>query len=169
MKEFSIKDIERILGIQRDRIQPWIVAGYVVPSIKRARRRGSKNIFSREDLYRIYLFDSLLDYGLDRRSAAKMLLIRFEEVGDGPSAYKYQRFTRHIHSDKLREISPEAAMDDGSYPWTGEDPGAANGQILHSAELVSDASELGRMNHNDLFSLTINLVTIKRIVDMKID
>jgi hypothetical protein len=68
MNLYSTFDVARILNIQVPRIQEWIRLGFIFPS-QASSGRGSKALFSRQDLYGIRLFIELLDSGLNRADA----------------------------------------------------------------------------------------------------
>jgi hypothetical protein len=61
---FSTFDVRRILGVKRHRLQQWIEKEFVIPSVERAKRVGSKSIFSLKDLYKLKLFLQLADLGI---------------------------------------------------------------------------------------------------------
>ena len=71
--EFSLPEICRILDLKRDRIQQWLDRGYISPSIKKASGQGTRNIFSREDLYVIAVFKDLTQGGWLRDAAAALI------------------------------------------------------------------------------------------------
>ncbi len=80
-KEFTTFDIARILNLNRNSLQTWLDGHFIKPSIQQASRQGTKNIFSREDLYQIQLFMDLLNAGFSREFARKIVSISFENVG----------------------------------------------------------------------------------------
>lgn len=73
MESYSTVDIERIINIQRPCFREWQIRGYVQPSIEQAKGRGTKNRYSRQDIYKIYLFKALIDSGLSREKAAMIV------------------------------------------------------------------------------------------------
>jgi len=81
MESFTTFEIEKKLGIPRNRLQQWIDRGFVTPSIEQASGHGTKNRFSRNDLYRMELFKRLAWYGLSRKEASEYSDISFENVG----------------------------------------------------------------------------------------
>lgn len=68
-QEFYAPDVETITGVKRLRLHQWIDRGYFTPSIKRARGSGTKNVFSRRDLYTIETFKRLIESGFSRSLA----------------------------------------------------------------------------------------------------
>ena len=68
-RTYTAKDIAK-LGIKRERMKNWLERGFVRPSIKTANGAGTRNIFSRCDLYAIMLFRSLVCHGFSRENSA---------------------------------------------------------------------------------------------------
>ncbi|MDZ7699505.1 MAG: hypothetical protein U5R49_22065 [Deltaproteobacteria bacterium] len=71
--EFLAKDIFDITGVKRNRLQQWLEYGFILPSIQVASGHGSRNIWSREDLYTISLFKKITESGLSRKVASDFL------------------------------------------------------------------------------------------------
>lgn len=69
---FSTIDIERRMGISRERFREWVSKGYVTPSIP-SPGQGRRAEFSREDLLRVALFDELLKVGFHREAAGQVI------------------------------------------------------------------------------------------------
>ena len=63
---YTTFDIVEKLGIKRDRLNDWLTRGYITPSIQRASGQGTKNLFSRFDLYLIKVFEHMLSRGFSR-------------------------------------------------------------------------------------------------------
>lgn len=68
---FTTFEIVKKLRIERGCLREWIERGYIKPSIQTASGVGTKNLFSRLDLYQIKFFQSLLSRGLSRAEAAR--------------------------------------------------------------------------------------------------
>jgi hypothetical protein len=71
--EFLMKDITDLLGIRMSSLQPWMDRGYVSPSIEKAQGPGTRNIWSRKDIFRLAAFKALLDNGFCREEAAVLV------------------------------------------------------------------------------------------------
>ncbi len=71
MDLLSTFDVERILDIKRTRLQEWMDRGFIKPS-QQSQGKGTKALFSREDLYAIKLFEELLKRGFNRDNASKL-------------------------------------------------------------------------------------------------
>jgi len=88
-QEFTTFEIEKRLGIQRNLLAQWLMRGYIVPSVSRATGLGTKNLFSRNDLYKISLFKMLVETGIRRDEAKDYIGINFQWVGGGPKDNKF--------------------------------------------------------------------------------
>jgi hypothetical protein len=71
--EFLAADIERILEVKRNRLQQWLERGYIIPSIQVASGHGTRNVWSRNDLYTIALFKKITESGLSRKLVSDFL------------------------------------------------------------------------------------------------
>ena len=67
--EFSTLDVCRIFNIPLRRLREWLERDYIKPSIEKARGRGTKTLFSHEDLEVIGIFVNLVDSGVERLEA----------------------------------------------------------------------------------------------------
>jgi DNA-binding transcriptional MerR regulator len=68
--KYSTFDIQKIFNISRNTLKQWIDRGFIVPS-EQAEGLGTKNLFTREDLYRVALFQSLYLTGFSQRKAGE--------------------------------------------------------------------------------------------------
>ena len=71
--KFYANDIERILKVKRQRLEAWQERGYFSPSIQKASGPGTRNIYSRGDLYGIWLFERLLYIGVPRKVLGELI------------------------------------------------------------------------------------------------
>jgi len=84
--KFTTFDIAKILGIRRGTLQQWIDFGFVEPSVAKAKGRGTKNLFSAEDIFRIEIFRELYSAGFSQKLAgqtAKKIPLVMVGSGDG--------------------------------------------------------------------------------------
>jgi hypothetical protein len=79
-RKFTTPEIEQALGIPRARLKEWIAKGHIVPSVQKASGRGTKHIFSIDDLCLISLYNDLLEHGV-KRALAGDVMQRFDLVG----------------------------------------------------------------------------------------
>lgn len=69
-KEFTSTEISKALGIEWGRLREWIVKGFIVPSVKGQEGPGRAILFSLDDVYGIYLFRQMVEYGWNRGFAS---------------------------------------------------------------------------------------------------
>lgn len=72
MKEISTFQLARILNTNRSVIQLWLTRKLIKPSVNSADGAGSKNIFNKNDIYRVYLFKLLHESGLSQTEASRI-------------------------------------------------------------------------------------------------
>ena len=104
----------------RDRLNMWLTREYIRPSINRADGRGTKNIFSFEDLCLIELFRQLLDdFGFYRARADQYLkAVKAEHIESLGRAYKELILPDTFHlifMEDLPKKSPERLFVDGLF------------------------------------------------------
>ena len=82
---FLSGDVQKIIGIKKDRLQQWLKARFVVPSINEADGPGDRNLWSKEDLYSIAIFKQITEAGWSRKVAAKFYAqgVIGEDPGEG--------------------------------------------------------------------------------------
>lgn len=68
--EFTTFDICKIFGVKYGRLREWVDGGYLKPSIQEANGQGTKNLFSFNDVVRIYVFVTARGYEISRAGAA---------------------------------------------------------------------------------------------------
>jgi hypothetical protein len=78
-KTFSTNEVASICGIKLNRLNNWLNAGLVSPSIEKAFGHGTKNVFSLADVYNVLLFLKLLNLGFARESASQILTLAFSK------------------------------------------------------------------------------------------
>ena len=118
MKGYTTWDVKKLLDVDRNRLTPWLENGYINPSIQRATRTGTKNIFSRTDLYRIYFFRQLLEFGITRKRAAKLAAINFDSVGTSPEDYKFMSYFLN-RSDSFNILGMELTKEAPEIKFSG--------------------------------------------------
>lgn len=137
---FSTFDIARILHIKRNTLQPWLDARFIAPTIQKATRRGTKNIFAVTDLYKIELFRRLLLCGISRNEASFYINVNFANVGPGDTQFKYALISR-------------AKMEEG-----------VDSGIFTDISLTKEAPKVV-LKGSDVYGLVLNLLTVKEDVD----
>jgi hypothetical protein len=69
---YSTLEIVSELGIPRERLRDWMNRGFITPSIP-ANGQGTKAVFTLSDVCDIAVFKFLVDKGLDRNVASKLI------------------------------------------------------------------------------------------------
>ncbi len=70
--EFSTFEISRALSIKYQRLRQWKDSGYIAVS-KKAKGRGERSAFSRNDVYLLALFKNLTEWGIPRGVAGSYI------------------------------------------------------------------------------------------------
>lgn len=76
MASYKLKDIRRVLGINRTTLQQWLLLGFLTPTVEVAQGHGNPNRWSREDVIDLGIFQKLLEHGFARQEAAEFLKSR---------------------------------------------------------------------------------------------
>ena len=71
--QYSTLDICKALSITRERIRDWMDRGFIKPSIQEAKGQGTKALFSRNDIYLVELFLTLIRNGINRRESSGII------------------------------------------------------------------------------------------------
>lgn len=142
-RTFTTFEIVKILGVERNLLAQWLMRGYITPSIQRARGVGTKNIFSRNDLYNIRLFQQLVNTGIRRSEAEMYIDINFQHISEAEADRKYIVYTR-----KMKRVG----VDEG---------------IIADMEMVADPPRI-IFRDDDSYVVVINLLGIKKEVDRMI-
>jgi len=80
--KYTTFDIARLFKISRSNVQQYIDRGFLSPSLEKTQGKGTKNLFSLNDLYQLRLFQKLHEVGLSQREASEnSQLIDFDKVG----------------------------------------------------------------------------------------
>ena len=72
MEGYSTFKIARMLNTTRAAVQMWIDKDLIQPSLYAASGPGTKSLFSKNDIYRIFLFKLLQESGLRQSEAASI-------------------------------------------------------------------------------------------------
>ena len=70
--EFYQKDLEEF-GFKRTMVQQWIVRGFMKPSIQVGEGHGTRNIWSRDDIGKLFAFQAMVNAGFSRELAKQIL------------------------------------------------------------------------------------------------
>lgn len=75
MERWTTFDVQKIMGIKRNRIKEWIDRGYIIPTAQEKTGTGMKSYFSKWGLYCLRFFDQLLRDGFSREAASKWVAL----------------------------------------------------------------------------------------------
>lgn len=111
---FYAADVEAITGVPKNRLQQWVKAGYISPSIEKAKGHGTQNKWDHGDLYDIQTFQYLIDRGWKRQHIADILnkerlclgTINTYFENDGPGHFQTERFPNFVEALKFTDKQP---------------------------------------------------------------
>ena len=106
-EEFTTFQVAKILGVSRSSVQQWLDSGFIEPSILAAEGRGTKNLFSREDLYRIAMFRALSRAGVAQKKAGKLRNeFDFDKAARNPQSFRMAYFSYGPDEEEQPEMKP---------------------------------------------------------------
>jgi len=107
---FRIGEVARVVGATRNQLAYWDKTGLVSPSIRGAKGRGSRRLYSVEDIFELKILVKLLDSSLPlQRIRSSFSFIRgqsrslssFVVFTDGNTVYFYEDY--NVLVDTLRK------------------------------------------------------------------
>ncbi len=107
---FRISEVARVVGATRSQLVYWDKTGLVSPSVKSASGKGSRRLYSVEDIFELKILMKLLDSSLPLqriRSSFRFIrgqsktLASFVVFTDGKTAYFYEDYD--VLVDTLKE------------------------------------------------------------------
>jgi DNA-binding transcriptional MerR regulator len=141
-EEFTTFQVAKILGVSRSSLQQWLDFGFIEPSISAAEGRGTKNLFSREDLYRIEMFRALSRAGVAQKKAGKL-----------GSEFDFDKAARNQQSFRIAYLS-----------YTPDEEGQL--KMDRGYKKLDSKVKGGKRFH---ICILIDLLQIKKDVDQRID
>lgn len=151
---FTTFDIVKIVELKIDRQKDWLNRGFIQASVQAASGAGTKNIFSRNDVYAIALFKQMVESGISRDSAKKATIFNFDGVR---KAAELERDTWYIVDRKAGKGMlhwPEVSKE---YYLQRMDPGERLQHVI--SKLFADGAE-------DI--LIVNIGRLVKEIDRKI-
>lgn len=136
MEEFSTFQVSRLFSIERTRLQEWLDRGYFEPH-RKASGKGTKAVFTRENLYQLWLFMLLLRWFESRSKAHTLSQVNFQNVGPAKEQYKF--FVWKVRAGK--------SFSGGS------------------SELVKEMPDFKTGGPDNFIIMSINLLAVKNDVD----
>jgi len=115
-EEFTIKNIVDALGIPRERFKEWVYRGFIKPSIEQADGVGTKNIYSRTDVYGVALLDGLIQNGFKREVAKRCVRLLLSQTKHERKKYLVFRIVNK-EGEGVPYISLESWDDDSVYDF----------------------------------------------------
>lgn len=155
MSGYSTFDVQKALDIERECLRQWLNKGSVWASIEQASGVGTKNLFSRSDVYQIALLQRLISMGITRNEASIYTRVirmanKFPKT-DGPD---------------LETLKKQAEQEDKSLYFIVKGPPKKGGGILgmeYSVEAISDPAELVELITSN--AIIVNLTALCQEVD----
>lgn len=112
--KFFYSDVERITGVQRLRLHHWMKEGFLIPSGPVAKGHGTKNVYTREDLYKIALLKKLIENGMHGWQAASFVKLSMTATRKAHQLLKAKGLPGLILCVGLRFVSGKMAEVE---PW----------------------------------------------------
>jgi hypothetical protein len=76
---FKAADVAKKFGIRYGRLKEWLK--HIPPSVEQADGPGTRNIFTRSDLYKLFLFRELIEKGGLQRTRAAAVVSALDKDG----------------------------------------------------------------------------------------
>ena len=70
--EYYHKDLLE-MGFNNSCLQTWVERGFIGPSIYKTKGQGDPNVWSAEDIGKLFAFKYLIKFGFKRRLASKII------------------------------------------------------------------------------------------------
>jgi len=118
---FRIGEVARVVGATRNQLAYWDRTGLVSPSLRGARGRGSRRLYSVEDIFELQILVKLLESSLSlQRIRASFSFIRgqsralssFVVFTDGKTVYFYEDYNVLVDTLKDGQTVLRVAVDD---------------------------------------------------------
>lgn len=151
-------DVARKLGIPRERFREWLVRGFIRPSIQQASGSGTRNLFSRWDMYLIALFQHLIERGLGREEASAYV----NALSDRPAVINHIVFKIRTSDNGETEISIIDIPPDEEEPRIDIRTGNMNIWFDQLRQMIEAPDE----EYDEI--LIVNFGKIRRTVDRKL-
>lgn len=118
---FRISEVSRVVGATQDQLTYWDKTGLVSPSVKPASGRGSRRLYSVEDIFELKILVKLLDSSLTlQRIRSSFRFIRGQSrdlaslvvFTDGKTVYFYEDHTALVDTLKEGQMVLRVAVQD---------------------------------------------------------
>ena len=118
---FRISEVSRVVGATHSQLEYWDRTGLVSPSVKRASGRGSRRLYSVEDIFELKILMKLLNSSLPLqriRSSFRFIrgqsrsLASFVVLTDGKTVYFYEDYDVLVDTLKQGQTVLRVAVQD---------------------------------------------------------
>ncbi len=138
--QFSTPELSEIFGLDRNRVQGWLKAGWITPSIQQAKGTGTRNVFSLEDAYIFGVFVQFVLLGYDLGDAAVLT----SAVEDKGVSYYASKGTKFIYDSHKYPAGKMSGMGGSISSRTAEE--ALRLSAVNIAEVKRVVDEWARVN-----------------------
>lgn len=118
---FRISEVARVVGASQSQLAYWDRTGLISPSLRRASGRGSRRLYSIEDIFELKILVKLLDSSLPLqriRSSFRFIRGQSRSLGslivltDGKTVYFYQDYGVLVDTLKQGQTVLRIAVQD---------------------------------------------------------
>jgi DNA-binding transcriptional MerR regulator len=118
---FRISEVARVVGASQSQLAYWDRTGLVRPSLRRASGRGSRRLYSVEDIFELKILVKLLDSSIPlQRIRSSFRFIRGQSrslsslivLTDGKTVYFYQDYGVLVDTLKQGQMVVRIAVQD---------------------------------------------------------
>ena len=102
---YTVFDISKMMGIKRSTLKQRLERGLIEASVQKAEGQGTKNLFSKQDLYHLVLFQRLFEVGFDQYHASEYSHILLREKLDGLAKVREGQKRYLVFSKKYFDLS----------------------------------------------------------------
>lgn len=121
MKAYTTFQLQSAFGWKIDLLKDWRKRGFITPSIQEACGAGTKNLFSKLDVYMIRLFEYLVNAGFSRSEASERVKnVRFWlynlNYDISPDMHAFLFFIKRPESELLGDSIPVSEKEYAELP-----------------------------------------------------
>ena len=104
-KTFTISETAKILDMEQGRLREWVAGGFVTPAYPSG-GQGRSHRFSKNDLYKVKLFQRLVEAGFTRNDAMSHVRhFNFRSIGTKGRRLYCFKFSRDVAGNILESIT----------------------------------------------------------------
>ena len=111
---YTVFDISKLMGIKRSTLKQRLERGLIEASVQKAEGQGTKNLFSKQDLYHLVLFQRLFEAGFNQYHASEYSRYLLRQELDGfdkvePYKKRYLVFAKTYNNLAVTRIHSETS------------------------------------------------------------